>query len=498
MSDVTGALQEQHRRHVSRMKRGPVDEGFVDEVHALIAKLQEAGAIVADPAERSQVRALLRFWGHVVYDQTGVYPDTTLQPLDPGRVPALEGEEPSRRRWPSLVWMLVGGAAAAIIAAGLVLVGWFSLPRDTAVETPTLIPTPTPLPFVSRVAVGMGLGEDGGLESATDTFCLGVADVVAEVALEGVEPEALWRWEVQRAGEVVAASAATPWGEDERHVVRPLQARSEGVEPGRYELLIYAGEHVVGAHSFRVLDVTPGLSNLQVADVPESSGEAPGGPGERVFEPGVRVIYLSYDYEGFCPGLGISHVLSHEGEPLRESVGGWSGAPQGRAQVAFQAPAGGPFSLGSYEVTVTGLGQEPARVAFRIGEVEQVVSEEVSPAFGDIAIALGVQPDGTPTLDVPDGGFDWNTKVVYAVFEYEGMTDSLPWSALWMRNGEEIARQERLWDMETAGTAGTHWIARYDELGQVLPGGSYSVTVYIENVAQRTASFDIRYYVPPE
>jgi hypothetical protein len=505
MSDLTDALHKQHRQHVSRMKRGPVDDSFVDEIHALIAKLREAGAVVADPAERSQVRALLRFWGNVVYDQTGVYPDTALQPLDPARAPVLEGEEPSRRRWPSLVWMLVGGAATAIIAAGLVLVGWFSLPHDGAVETPMPVPTPTPLPFVSRVAVGVGLDEDGGLETATDTFCLGIADIVAEVALEGVEAGTLWRWEVQRAGEVVAGSAAAPWGQDERHVVRlgrtinvRLHGDSEGVEPGRYELLIYVGEHVVGAHSFRVLDVTPGVSNLQVADVPELSGAAPGGPGERVFQPGLRVIYLSYEYEGFCPGLDISHVLSREGEPSQESAGAWLGASQGQAQVAFQAPAGGPFSPGSYEVIVIGSGEEQARVAFRIGEIEQDAPEEVAPAFGDIAIALGVQPDGTPILGVPDGGFDWNTKVVYAVFGYEGMTDGLPWSALWMRNGEEVARQERLWDTEAAGAEGTHWIARYDELGRVLPGGSYSVTLYIENIARRTAGFDIRYYVPPE
>ncbi|MCK4472806.1 MAG: hypothetical protein KAW49_13580, partial [Anaerolineae bacterium] len=59
-------------------------------------------------------------------------------------------------------------------------------------------------------------------------------------------------------------------------------------------------------------------------------------------------------------------------------------------------------------------------------------------------------------------------------------------------------REEHFWDAETDGTDGTRWVAYYDEDRRTLPGGDYSVTLYIRNVAQRTAEFSIRFYVPPE
>ena len=131
---------------------------------------------------------------------------------------------------------------------------------------------------------------------------------------------------------------------------------------------------------------------------------------------------------------------------------------------------------------------------FVIGEQAPVV--EIAPAFGEVTIALGAQPDGAPIVTTPDNVFDWNTKVVYGIFDYVGMRDGLRWTAVWMLNGQEVAREEHLWDVEAGGVAGTRWVAHYDELGQVLYGGNYSVTLYIDNVAQRTADFRLLYYVP--
>ena len=126
----------------------------------------------------------------------------------------------------------------------------------------------------------------------------------------------------------------------------------------------------------------------------------------------------------------------------------------------------------------------------------EALSEEISPAFGDITIALGVQPNGQPILTMQDNRFDWNTKVVHAVFDYVGMSDGLGWGVVWMRNDQEVAREEHFWDVETDGVEGTLWVAYYAEGGRTINGGDYSVTLYIENIAQRAAEFNIRYYVP--
>lgn len=483
MSDLLKALQQRHREKLDQLQRGQVDEAFWDGAQLLAADLRQAGASVADPAGRGQLRALIRFWGSVIYEHTGVYPDTMLFPLDPERAAPLP-QEPSRHPFPPLIWMLVGGAAALVLALGLVAVGRLAGP-----EKPS--PTATALPFVSHVAVGAGLGADGELLSPGDTFCAGVSQVAAEFELAGLDPGTEWRWEVQRAGETIAGQQPVPWGDEARQSVILLPGGAAGVEPGRYELLVYVPEQVVGVHSFLVLDAAPRVFGLRVADVPAPAEE----DYASQFTGDIRALYVGYEYEGLCPGLNVSHVLYRAEEPVQRDVALWNTVPRGTAQAAFQAAAGAPFPSGDYEVVVMVEGQEQASVGFTIGEPAPE-EQAPSPAIGGITVALGVQPDGTPIVTAPDNVFDWNTKVIYAIFDYVGMRGGLRWSAVWMRNGEAVARQEHFWDVEADGAEGTRWAAYYDDLGRVLPGGNYSVTLYIDDVAQSTADFRLLYYVP--
>ena len=301
---------------------------------------------------------------------------------------------------------------------------------------------------------------------------------------------------MRRGDDLVADQPASPWGSEASIVtLRALTGGPDGVEPGQYELRIYTHDQLVGSRSFQVLDTPPRAFNLRVTDVPRPTGDAPGG---RRFDPGVRVVYLTYDFEGFCPALEIAHTLYRDGEPVQERVTPWSGEPQGQAQVGFQASGDQPFPAGDYAVALAISGQEQTRAAFAIREETVPVETVVSPAFGDVTLALGVQADGTPILTLPDAGFDWNTKVIHAIFDYVGMTDGLSWAAVWTRGGREVARDEDFWDVDADGTEGTRWVTYQTERGQVLPGGNYSVTLYIQNVAQRTVDFNIRYYVPSE
>jgi hypothetical protein len=113
------------------------------------------------------------------------------------------------------------------------------------------------------------------------------------------------------------------------------------------------------------------------------------------------------------------------------------------------------------------------------------------PTFSALTIALGVLPTGEPVLVGHE--FDWNTRAVYAIFDYAGMRPDLPWSAVWTRNGKEIARQSGLWDR---GEAGRAWVVYFNPDGTVLFGGDYTVSLYIEGQLQAEASFRVRYYVP--
>ncbi|MDW8069119.1 MAG: hypothetical protein RML46_09415 [Anaerolineae bacterium] len=114
-----------------------------------------------------------------------------------------------------------------------------------------------------------------------------------------------------------------------------------------------------------------------------------------------------------------------------------------------------------------------------------------TPAFSALTIALGVLPTGEPLLVGRE--FDWNTRAVYAIFDYTGMRKGLPWSAIWTRNGREIARQSGLWDREGTGRA---WVVYFNPDGTVLFGGDYTVALYIADQFQTEASFRVRYYIP--
>ena len=506
MSDVFDILQERYQALVARHAGGETEEEFLEDARTFVSDARQAGAAVADLNQRSQLRAWMRFLANALYDATGIYPDSALQPLARGQ---LVRPQPERKPEPShsfsLPWMLVGGAAVAIIAAGVFAagvltagvftapsaLGWLSRPEEIAEE----IPTPGPVPFVSYAAVGAGLDSDGAVQAAADTFCQGTREIVAEFALERAEPGTEWRWEVRRGADVVAAQPATPWDpESGRVTVRALTGGPEGVEPGQYDLRIYADGQLVGLRSFHVLETAPRVFNLQIADVPDPAGDA---SQARAFEPGVRVIYLAYEFEGFCPAIEVSHTLYQGEEPLHERAFAWPGTPSGQARVSFLAPGDGPFPPSRYEVAVTIAGQEQERVEFAI-ESPPPEPETVSPAFGDVTIALGVQPDGTPIITSSENSFDWNTKVIYAIFDHVGMRDGLRWSAVWRREGQEVARKESFWDTEADGGEGTHWVAYQGERGQVLFGGTYSVTLAIDGTAQRTADFEVIYYVPPE
>lgn len=331
MSELMDAIQQRHQENLEQLQRGEVDDAFLDGVRALIADLRQAGALVADPDERGQLRALMRFWGNVLYDHTGVYPDTTLQPLDPER--ARPPEEQKRRRVlgplaregvPPIVWGLVGGALLILA----MILSW-TLLEGTEMATPTVEPT------------------------------------LDEVATRQAESMQMLR------------STST----------------AQALEAG----------------------------NLATA------------------------------------------------------------AAKTEATAAFYA---------------TAAVRAEATAAFQATRAAE--QEQVSPAFSDITVALGVQPDGTPILAPPENRFDWNTKVVYAVFDYAGMRDGVKWSAVWTRGGEEVARQEDLWDVDAFGKKGTHWVAYSAEQGQTLRGGDYGVTLSIEGVVQETTEFNVLYYTPSD
>ncbi len=116
------------------------------------------------------------------------------------------------------------------------------------------------------------------------------------------------------------------------------------------------------------------------------------------------------------------------------------------------------------------------------------------PAVSGLTIALGMLSPDEPFL--VGNEFDWNTKAVYAVFDYTGMQDGTAWTVVWSRNGSEVAREDHFWDTSRDGSNGTAWAAYFNPQGSVLRGGDYTVALYVQDELQAEAAFHIRYYVP--
>ena len=227
MSELLDSLQQQHQERLEQLERGEINEAFLDQVRTLLNALREAGAATADPAERSHLRSLIRFWAGIAYDSTGVYPTAALLP--PAASVAQRVEPSTGRQAPKLLWLLIGGACVVLIALGLLAVGWSALfGLDDGKNTP-----PMSLPVVSDVAVGSGPVSEGRLQAVVHNFCRGVPEIAATFAFEQYQPDTPLRWELLRAGESVAAEPTAPWEQGGQYVTVRFQGGDGGVTPAR-------------------------------------------------------------------------------------------------------------------------------------------------------------------------------------------------------------------------------------------------------------------------
>ena len=76
------SLQKKHYDLQVRLDQKP-GEVDIQEIEAFIEYVKVKAANVVDPVDRDQLRAMLRSWASYIYDQKGVFPDTTLRPADP-------------------------------------------------------------------------------------------------------------------------------------------------------------------------------------------------------------------------------------------------------------------------------------------------------------------------------------------------------------------------------------------------------------------------------
>lgn len=116
-----------------------------------------------------------------------------------------------------------------------------------------------------------------------------------------------------------------------------------------------------------------------------------------------------------------------------------------------------------------------------------LVAKTPSPeaTFGEITFARGVTDDGSPLE--PGTVFSQEVKAIYAFFVYKAMANGVPWTQVWLREGEELVRVTELWEWGTQDRARIY----YKPSAGYIPG-RYELRLYIGDQLQQTATFEIR------
>jgi len=136
MSRKLRHLEKKHRQLERRVREEEYDAEQLAEVRQFIGELRQAGADIAEVAERDRLRAMLRSWGTFVYEHTGKFPITDLaSPRPPGlwkRMAAL---------WPLLRRAIPALILIAIIAFLVVRRQQLLLMGRTRLQTAGILPT---------------------------------------------------------------------------------------------------------------------------------------------------------------------------------------------------------------------------------------------------------------------------------------------------------------------------------------------------------------------
>ena len=95
-------------------------------------------------------------------------------------------------------------------------------------------------------------------------------------------------------------------------------------------------------------------------------------------------------------------------------------------------------------------------------------------------------------IGLSQGLFAGGTEEVFAIWDYTDLSDTDVVRRVWLKDGVEWLVREEAWDVATYGSSGTRRdISVYDFEGSGLESGSYQLVLYVNDVYQTEATFQI-------
>lgn len=95
-------FRELHAKHIAlfNKKRGTRRAAFgsdspldllVEEAQSLLQELRSAGRVICDEYQRQRLGSYAAYWGDFIFEESGTYPNTDLDPVDEKLVESLHG-----------------------------------------------------------------------------------------------------------------------------------------------------------------------------------------------------------------------------------------------------------------------------------------------------------------------------------------------------------------------------------------------------------------------
>ena len=167
-------MQDTHMAMLARQDANPDDPDLTRDAQAFINEAVVGSTFLSDPGERDLLRAYLRYWAGVIYQQTGAYPKTELRPAESSvgtaAPPELVTGPPPAARGGLPRWVLLAAAGLGLLLVAVVFLQGLNVleqveptvppvltdepgPGDNATGTPPPTRTLTPEPAVPPTTI---------------------------------------------------------------------------------------------------------------------------------------------------------------------------------------------------------------------------------------------------------------------------------------------------------------------------------------------------------